>query len=465
MLQYDQLPSYKIQIDMGRTGEEIQSWRACIGQGGINSLPLTPEVIAATRKLNLPLIRIFLQQYLDVLQPDGTYDWRKMDAYIQSFFQTGATVMAALCLKPPVLFPKLDERILFPEDLASWEKLVEAVAKRYAGVVTHWEVGNETDIGEWGGCPYLVDDNDQYNQYYKITAAALLRGNPEAKIGGSAAAMALSGSQLPALIDFCRNGHAPLDFISWHVYNDDPDMHVASIRRYKKLLENWPGKKPETCVTEWSASFPSEAGSVVETADDPFRTASFFSSVCRFMEEGLDYSFYYHLCDNTFYHEEFRPFYEKLDIMDKHWNQVPHRFGLFGLDGRARPHYQLWRMMRSLSGRQLVIESPYPDLRTLASANEHSIQVMVANFNTHRSQPLIADIGFSNLEPGVYQVLVERVNGRENLSRDGLQLDPIDQRDISTSGGWRYPLFLQPNAVARVVLTKVTGSPESGSID
>lgn len=455
MLPYDQLPSYKVQIDMHRTAGEIQPWRACIGQGGINSLPLTGEVIAATRALRLPLIRIFLQQYLDVLKPDGSYDWGKMDAYVQSFAQTGAAVMAALCLKPPVLFPKIDERILFADDLASWENLAEAVARRYAGVVTHWEVGNETDIGEWGGCPYLVEDNDQYNQYYRITAAALLRGNPEAKIGGSAAAMALSGSQLPALIEFCRSGHAPLHFISWHVYHDDPEVHVASIRRYRELLENWPYKKPETCVTEWSASFPSETGSVAETADDPMRTASLFSSVCRFMEEGLDYSFYYHLCDNTFYHDEFRPFYEKLDIMDKHWNQVPHRFGMFGLDGRARPHYQLWRMMRSLTGRQLIIEPTYPDLRSLAGADDNTVQVMAANFNTHRAQPLVADLWFRHLPPGVYRVLVERIHGRENLSRDGLRLDPIDVRDISTTGVWRYPLFLPPHAVARVVLEKV----------
>ena len=455
MKYYDQLPAYKIQVNTKNTGDEVQTWRACIGQGGINSLPLTKSTISAISKLNLPKIRIFLQQYLDVLQLDGTYNWTKIDRYINSFHETGSSIVAAFCLKPPLLFPEIDERIIFPNDQTAWEKMVEDIARRYINIVTHWEIGNETDIGEVGGCPYLIFNDDQYNQFYKITAAALQHGNPKAKIGGSASSLALEGSQLPSLIEFCRKGHAPLDFISWHVYSDDPKVHVSIIHRYKKLLENWPGQKPESYVTEWSVSFPSETGSVVETANDPFRTASIFSSLCRYFDEGIDYSFYYHLCDNTFYHNEFRPFFNNLDIMDRDWNQFPHRFGIFSMDGKARPHYQLWCMLRSLSGSWLAIESENPDLHSIGCINGHTIQVMTANFNIHQTQPMIADICFINLDPGVYQIIVERIYGMENMSDDGLKLNPIEKREISTTGNWRCPIYLAPNAVAKVSINKI----------
>lgn len=454
MKNYSRLASYKVLVDAAKKRGEIQTWRACIGQGGINSLPISKKITSKILNFKLPLIRIFLQQYLDVLQPDGSYNWQKMDRYIQSFYTTGAKVVAAFCLKPSMLFPEIDERIVMPNDHIIWEQLVSAVSSRYKDIVTHWEIGNETDIGEVGGCPYLFINNDQYNKYYEITAAALLRGNPQAKIGGAASSLAIDGSQLPSLIEFCRNEQVPLDFISWHVYDDDPEVHVASINRYKSLLKDWPGQKPKIFITEWSISFPPENEAVIESADNPFRTASIFSTLCQYIDENVDYSFFYHLCDNTFYFDEFRPFFKRLEIMDKDWNQLPHRFGMFDHAGKARPHYHLWRMLSELSGERLDIYMQHPDMYSLSSINDEKLQVMIANFNTINAKPMIVDIIYSNLKAGIYQVYIERINGRENMSRDGLTLDSIEERDISTAGIWRYPIYLPPYAVARIALKK-----------
>jgi len=65
-------------------------------------------------------------------------------------------------------------------------------------------------MGEAGGCPYRFQP-DSYVRYYKHTVAAILRADPEAKVGGPALANWKSPI-LPALLD----SGAPLHFVSWH---------------------------------------------------------------------------------------------------------------------------------------------------------------------------------------------------------------------------------------------------------
>ena len=587
-MSYNNIPAYPVYVDAGKSIGPLETWRLCIGIGGINAIPAEDAVgdagFKAVQALRLPLVRIFMQQYLDPLKissgsdvgsssggddfngcgdggggsGDGSvssssYDWSKMDAYVHSAAKLG-NVMAAFCLKPAALFGEKDQTVIYPPDKDAFAEYITAIAARYDGVITHWEVGNETDIGENGGCPLLIKDDDEYNEYYRFVASALHRGSSKAKVGGSAIANAAAGSQLASLIAYCRAGNAPLDIVSWHIYNSDPEEHAALVRKYAALLHDWPGgERPIMAVTEWACDFPSETGAVVETADESWRSAAFFAAACRYLDEGLDYSFFYHLYDCTLYHDDFEPFFEDPQIMDKHWNQVPHRFGMFAHDGSARPHYQLWRMLRTIGGdnacrgyargdnayrgsarrgnayrgsarrgntdkdgacindidkngadsttsdacdaaARLAVQCEYPGFITLAGCSSipdsncnadsntaatcgsnaaatcdsnaaatctsdtaparASFSLIIANFNTRETRPAIADVWFKNLEPGVYDTVTELLNGRENLSRDGLSLEPIDRRDISTIGEWRCPTYLPPGAVAKITIIK-----------
>ena len=64
--------------------------------------------------------------------------------------------------------------------------LVRHYKDRGAGI-RYWEVGNEPDIGEDGGCPYRFTP-ENYLPYYQHTVAAILRADPDAKVGGPAVA-------------------------------------------------------------------------------------------------------------------------------------------------------------------------------------------------------------------------------------------------------------------------------------
>ena len=113
-----------------------------------------------------------------------------------------------------------------PKDEAKWSALVFAYAThlrdRYGAKPRDWlwEVWNEPDIPYWHGTP------DEYFRLYDLTAAAIRKALPEARIGGPEATGISDHSEpfLRAFLDHCANGKndatggsgAPLDFISYH---------------------------------------------------------------------------------------------------------------------------------------------------------------------------------------------------------------------------------------------------------
>jgi len=113
-----------------------------------------------------------------------------------------------------------------PKDEAKWSKLVATYAAhlhdRYGDQISGWlwEVWNEPDIGYWHGTPA------EYDRLYDLTADAIRRELPQAKIGGPEATGVSDHSEpfLRQFLEHCAHGvnaatggiGAPLDFISYH---------------------------------------------------------------------------------------------------------------------------------------------------------------------------------------------------------------------------------------------------------
>jgi xylan 1,4-beta-xylosidase len=115
-----------------------------------------------------------------------------------------------------------------PKDYAKWAALVTAwtqhLHERYgdAAVKTWlWEVWNEPDIDYWHGTP------EEYDKLYDVTAAAIQKVLPNAKIGGPEATGVGPGRSenfLRQFLEHCAHGKnaatggigAPLAFISFH---------------------------------------------------------------------------------------------------------------------------------------------------------------------------------------------------------------------------------------------------------
>src|SRR6202040_3438385 len=123
--------------------------------------------------------------------------------------------------------------------------LVKHYRDRKAGI-QFWEIANEPDIGEDGGCPYRFKP-ENYVRYYQHTAAAILRADPEARVGGPALASPHSPI-LPALLGFCETNQVPLHFVSWHIYSSDPQAIRGTVEYVRNLLKEHLSLRPETIL-------------------------------------------------------------------------------------------------------------------------------------------------------------------------------------------------------------------------
>ncbi len=448
------LPRTQVFIDAGASTGPLEMWRHTLGHGGINTLPLPARVVEGARKLQPRLIRIFLQECFAFYPAQGRFDWSLLDPYMDSFARTGAQLVVAITFKPPVLYPKVDETIWQPNDVRAWQQVVFELVKRYSvdrQLVTYWEIGNETDIGEMGGCPYLLQDPDDYLTYYRLTTQAILDAFPAAKIGGPAAA-GVGNEPLPGLIERCRQTGTQLDFVSWHLYSDDSRRHVAGIEKVKAALQGFPGKRPEMLVTEWNNSFPPV--SLEELAFEPRRAANLAVSLLAMREAGLDWSFHYHLWDQVFYPEPFQPFFspQGLHGMEVHWNEIPHRFGLFGVGEEVRPQYFVYWMLSRLGEEEIAAQTDESDLRVVAGRRDGEVGVFLVNFNPQTARDLVITAQFANLTPGNKILTTYRIDDRCRWSNEQIEMIPVERRAVTTGSEFRCQVYAPADSVLLLTL-------------
>jgi xylan 1,4-beta-xylosidase len=113
-----------------------------------------------------------------------------------------------------------------PKDWAAWDDLVSVFAKhlieRYGiDEVAQWyfEVWNEPNLDFWAGEPKQAS----YWELYDHTARAIKGVNPRLRVGGPATAQA---AWVDAFIKHCAESHVPVDFVSTHLYANDPPENV-----------------------------------------------------------------------------------------------------------------------------------------------------------------------------------------------------------------------------------------------
>lgn len=439
-----------ITIDAGETIGPLELWRHSVGHGGINTRPLPDRVVDGIRRLKPRLIRIFIQEFFRVYEGNGRFDWSRLDPYMDSFAATGAKVVAAITIKPHALYPDIDQSQWRPNDVDEWQEVIRALVRRYSverPIVTYWEIGNEPDIGEDGGCPYLIPDPEDYGEYYAMTARPILEVFPDAKVGGPALASGRSGL-LPGLLDYSPRHDLPLDFVSWHLYHSDPSAHAELTRYVGSLLDAYPGRRPEMLVTEWSKSFPPV--SVEDDAFEPRRAAIAAAAIVEMRRAGLDWSFYYHIRDQVCFPDDFAPFFSERGVgpvMVHHWNEIPHRFGLFGVCGEVRPQYFVFRMLAEMGDEELAVECG-EGLRALAGRREGGASVMLVNENGAEARDRTAVLRFHNLEPGLKRLTVRRIDERRAWHDDSLELLPVERRDTYAQSSFESHVHMPADSVA-----------------
>jgi len=193
-----------------------------------------------------------------------------------------------------------------------------------------------------------------------------------------------------------------------------------------------------------------------EMAFESSRAAHTAATILEMLDAGIDYSFYHHLWDQTNYSLEFEPFYASSPYMVKHWNEAPHRFGLFGVNQQVRPQYFVYQMLGRMGRDRLLASSGQTDLRVCAVRDEKQISVLLVRHCTEPSEDLVVRLHFSNLKHSRKLLRTFRIDDYRRWDTKTLELLSLETREVDT-----YPTFScqvyspQQGTVTRLVLEEL----------
>lgn len=362
-----ELPPARVEVDFAKRLGPMNIDRMALGQGGTSEEATWTDRIPEVRALHPRVIRLFIQEYFDLMPERGRYDFATLDRSVDMIVRTGASPLMCICFKPKLLFPQLNQDIVEPQDYAAWEALIEALVRHYGDRkvgIRYWEIANEPDIGEDGGCPYRFQPHS-YVRYYRHTAAAILRADPQARVGGPALANVRSPI-LPALLEAAAKQDLPLHFISWHIYSNSPTAIRETITYAARQVAQHPGLKPETFLDEWNMDLMNPP------LDARFQPCFIAETVYQMKEASLDYSCYYHIRDFYVQLERFAPFMSPKGaaFMTRWWNRMPQFDGLFDYQNQVRPAYFAFKLLSRLAGERLLVTSSHPTLHGFATRDD-----------------------------------------------------------------------------------------------
>jgi xylan 1,4-beta-xylosidase len=430
-----------VKISFGQRFGPMEIDRMSLGQGGLSDEPMWESRVAEVRALRPRLIRLFIQEYFRLLPERGRYHFETLDRSVDTILKAGAKPLMCLCFKPGALFPSIDQDQVDPNDYEEWDRLISSLVKHYqdrrAGI-QYWEVANEPDIGESGGCPYRFQP-DNYVRYYRHTAAAILRADPKALVGGPALANVKSPI-LPAFLNSCDVDRIPLHFVSWHIYSSDPGRVRETITYAKDLLKKHPSLKVETFMDEWNMDLQDPP------LDPRFQPCHLLEVIWQMKEGGLDGSCYYQIRDYHVEYEQFAPFMSPVGaaFMTRWWNRMPQFDGLFDFQNRVRPSYFAFKLLSRLTGLRLRVDTSDSKVHAFAT---HDEQYQIDNllFWNFSGSPTSVELVLEDLPK---DVLVRRLSLDALAPSDdeNARLRP-DRRTRLTKGTHRVRVDLEPYGV------------------
>lgn len=476
-IDYSKLPRAIVNVDAQTVTGPFEAWQHTIGHGAVNSLPLPEKVIRGTRELKPRLMRVFLQEYFDIYPDHGVFNWTKLDAYLEFFAQTGTKVLATINFKPPVLFPEVNHDVWRPNNVEEWQNMIYQLVRRYSvekPIVIHWEHANEADIGWWGGCPFRFGSLEESHEFYQMLLKPILEAFPQAKVGGPCPAMV---KEVPGFVELCARNGTQLDFVTYHCYTSNLEYYHSMVTELSAVLDKFPGKRPELMMDEWNQDFPPNFSpdfdrnkvppfsaqeydllSVEEMAMQGRRAATAAKIILTMMDTPLDYSFYFLLWDNCMFNAEFSSFFSPewaQAVMYQHWNEKPHRFGLFSESGKVRPQYFVYQMFSRMGEERLQSSSLLPDLTIFSAREIGRISTMIVNYDPGASRGRIIKVHFSHLKPGPRRFKACRIDDGQRWSDETLELTPVDERMVDVLPDFEYQFYSSADSVLSVILEEM----------
>ena len=189
-------------------------------------------------------------------QKKGKYEFGWLDEAVDGLCEQGIRPWMCLAYGNPVYGAQksLGSRIFTDEEtLRAWERYVTAVARRYKGRVSEWEVWNEPNLRG-------ADQSAAYAELLIRTAEAVRKVDPEAVIIGfglSRMPLGFTGRVLDIVRE--RGKLDLIDYVSFHPYYENPDDATPGIEALAELVASYDprirlfsGESGCPAVLEWA---------------------------------------------------------------------------------------------------------------------------------------------------------------------------------------------------------------------
>jgi xylan 1,4-beta-xylosidase len=445
-------------IDAKKTGQDLDIGRFGLGQGGLSKEPMIDHHIQEIRNLGVKIIRLFLQEYFHPYPKHGIYDWTLMDRAVDAIIATGAKPLMCICFKPKILFPKIDHNIVNPNSWKEWDDLIYQMVRHYKVEkkydIKYWEVANEPNIGEMGGCPYYFTEKN-YPEYYEHTVKAVRRADPKAKVGGPALAGWENRPLFPALLEHCSKKNVPIDFVSWHDYNDDPEYFKKSIIYMKNILKKYPKLKCETAIDEWNVTL---FNSLMKHAALPeYQPCFVVDMVNHMVEQGLSFCCFYHIRSVNGPRETYDFLSQNGQIIATDGqNYGFNLLGLFDYQGIVRPAYFSFKMLSRLLGKQLKVNSPGGNIKVLAAYDKDfkMVNALIWNFAVENPKKEKISLKIINAEKGDWRYTRYLLDAKTASNEEDRRLKVVARETPKQTSEIKETFELEPYGLTQINFKK-----------
>lgn len=363
-------------------GGESKDWRIA---------PISNQV----RSLRPEYIRLdHLYDFYDIVHKDSSglkFDFARLDVMLSDIRATGATPYLSLSYIPPSLAVNGDITAP-PVSWSEWQTVVQKTIEHVSGTLgipnVYYEVWNEPDL--FGN--YKTYGERNYLTMYQYAAQGAKNANVSQrfKIGGPAIT-ALYRNWVDSIVSMSVQQNLPLDFFSWHRYNEDVDVFRSDISQVRQWLAPYPSKSNiELHITEWGHTPTNDQG-----YDDQFG-AIHTIAVSTELIGNIDKAFAFEIQDG------------KDPAGNVRWG----RWGLIDSNGQAKPRYSALQFLDRLAGNRLQLLGRGTWVKGAASRDGNDILTILANYDPARKHFETVPVTWTNISPGSYE-LTQQIFGAQ----------------------------------------------------
>lgn len=371
-----------------------------LAQGGESKDWRLNSVSSQVRALKPEYIRLdHLYDFFDIVHkgPSGlTFDFTKLDQAISDIRATGATPYLSLSYIPPAIAVNGDITAP-PANWSDWQLIVQKTIEHVSGTLgvpnVYYEVWNEPDL--FGNYKTYGDRNYLTMYQYAAQGAKNARVTQPFKVGGPAIT-ALYRNWVDSVIQLSIQQNLPLDFFSWHRYNEDVDVFRTDIATVRQWISAYPTKSNiELHITEWGHTPANDVG--YDTQFGAIHTIAVSTELIG----NIDRAFVFEIQDG------------KNPAGTVRWG----RWGLIDSNGQTKPRYSALQFLDRLSGTRLQLLGRGSWVKGAASKDGNDVLTILANFDPANKHFETVPITWTNISPGSYELTSQNFGAQSRVQQ------------------------------------------------